>query len=207
MRDSAYFSEDQRDCLQEIFNVAMGQAGDSLARLLDVFVHLSIPHISTLSPEQLREGVRRLGGDSPVVSVVRQSFQTGQGQQGIRGEALMVFSADSCHDLAELLGHEGATPVDEGELLTDIANVLNGACLNGIAEQLEEEMHYSAPSILGVRLPVSDFLRMEAVEWKMALSVEINYRLENRSFHCDLLFLMPDASMDYLAAKLDELLA
>ncbi len=42
------YSEDQRDCLQEIVNVAMGQAGDSLARLLEVFVTLSVPKIQTL---------------------------------------------------------------------------------------------------------------------------------------------------------------
>ena len=36
-------TEEQRDCLQEVTNVAMGQAGDNLARLLDTFVILSIP--------------------------------------------------------------------------------------------------------------------------------------------------------------------
>ena len=31
-------NEDQQDCLQELINVAMGQASDQLARYLDTFV-------------------------------------------------------------------------------------------------------------------------------------------------------------------------
>lgn len=46
-------SEDHRDCLQEVSNVAMGQAADKLARLLDTFVILSIPHIEVMKPSDI----------------------------------------------------------------------------------------------------------------------------------------------------------
>ena len=41
-----HFTEEQRDCLQELVNVAMGQASDKLARYLDTFVHLQVPAIA-----------------------------------------------------------------------------------------------------------------------------------------------------------------
>ena len=46
---SVEISEDQRDCYQEITNVAMGQAADRLARLLNVYVILPIPKINIIS--------------------------------------------------------------------------------------------------------------------------------------------------------------
>ncbi len=47
------FSEDQRDALQELTNIAMGQAGASLATLRDTFVDLSIPRIRVVEVIEL----------------------------------------------------------------------------------------------------------------------------------------------------------
>ena len=41
-----FLDPDLRDSYQEIANVAMGRAGDLLARLLDVFVELPIPNVN-----------------------------------------------------------------------------------------------------------------------------------------------------------------
>ena len=43
-------SQDQKDALQEIANIGMGQAGASIARVLDEFVQLSIPRILVVPP-------------------------------------------------------------------------------------------------------------------------------------------------------------
>lgn len=207
MSELPQYTEDQRDCLQEIVNVAMGQAGDSLARLLEVFVTLSIPKIQTLSPNEVRDALRAFV-DAEYVSAIRQSFHDSKGQDGLRGEALVVFGDASFKELAELLAYEDEDLSEEleRELLLDISNVLNGACLNGVADQLGEELIYSAPSILGQHVPVDKLFTQENMKWEMALSVEINYSLEKRSFNCDLLLLMPDTAIDYLARRLDEFL-
>ena len=44
------FTEEQRDCLQELINVAMGLAIDKLARFLNTFVHLQVPAIGLVVP-------------------------------------------------------------------------------------------------------------------------------------------------------------
>ena len=43
-----HLTEDQQDCLQELINVAMGQASDQLARYLDTFVYLKVPSIESV---------------------------------------------------------------------------------------------------------------------------------------------------------------
>ncbi|MGL4746262.1 MAG: chemotaxis protein CheC, partial [Shewanella sp.] len=45
-------SEEQRDALQELMNISMGQAANSLARLIEAKITLSIPKISDVTPEQ-----------------------------------------------------------------------------------------------------------------------------------------------------------
>ena len=47
-------NEDQQDCLQELINVAMGQASDQLARYLDTFVFLSITQTTSTDQKQLK---------------------------------------------------------------------------------------------------------------------------------------------------------
>ena len=51
-------SADMRDCYQEIANVAMGRAGDLLARLLNVFVELPIPNVNFIEVSELRMALK-----------------------------------------------------------------------------------------------------------------------------------------------------
>ena len=69
MNDLA-LTEDQRDCLQEVVNVAMGQAGDSLARFLEVFIHLSVPRIRQVARRTVCRPLaltRRIAGEKGAV--------------------------------------------------------------------------------------------------------------------------------------------
>ena len=52
METLAALTEDQRDALQELMNIAMGQAAERLALLTDTMVTLSVPFIHPLIREQ-----------------------------------------------------------------------------------------------------------------------------------------------------------
>lgn len=200
-------NEDQRDCLQEIVNVAMGQAGDSLARFLEVFINLSVPRIRLVSSSELTTSLAEMVGGVDRISAVRQGFYDSVNAHGMRGEAIIVFSDDSFKELADLLAYEDElNDASEKELLLDVTNVLTGACLNGIAEQIETELAYSAPSVLGMHKSIPDLVAPENVPWGQALLVEVNYTLENRSFSCNLLFLMPGEAIEKVKSALDKLL-
>ncbi len=69
MSRTVNLSEEQRDCLQEVTNVAMGQAGDNLARLLDTFVILSIPHIAIMTPSDIAMALQSINGSDSVSGV------------------------------------------------------------------------------------------------------------------------------------------
>lgn len=204
MRDYL-LTEDQRDCLQEITNVAMGQAGAHLARLLDVFVVLSIPHVSVLNPTDIAMALQSLDRDGKdnLVHGVCQGFIGG----GIAGEAMLIFTGTDFDDLARLLKYD-RVPDEQAryELLMDTANVLNGACLRGLAEQLDTHFSFGPPMLLGQHCNIADLLHNNNMKWKQALVVEINYAIENHKINCDLLLVIAEHSIHGLVEKLNYLL-
>lgn len=197
-----HLSEDYRDCLQEVTNVAMGQAGDRLARLLDTFVVLSIPHIEIMSPGDIAMALHAIDS-SDSVSGVCQGFIGG----GIAGEAILLFNETSFSDLARLLKYdEKLDEQAERELLMDTTNVLFGACLKGIAEQLDMTFGFGPPMVLGQHQQLSEFFDPKTALWEHALVTEINYKLEGYNVNCDLLLILTEDSIGLLCEKLDYLL-
>ena len=85
MNRLANLSEDRRDALQELMNVAMGQGADRLARLTETFVTLSVPRIHPVEDAHanLLDNLDIAG--QPAI-VTRQSF-LGR----LRGEVVVCF--------------------------------------------------------------------------------------------------------------------
>ena len=84
---------DKTDTLQEIVNIAMGQAGDSLARVLDSFVQLSVPRIKLMEVASIGPGIAELVKNDMLITAVRQSFY-----DDLSGEAITIFSAEGCRE-------------------------------------------------------------------------------------------------------------
>ena len=112
-----YLNADQQDCLQEIINVAMGQASDQLARYLDTFVYLKVPSIEQVSALELSN---TLDGGQKVIAVVSQGFF---GYEGIRGEALLMYQPKDSDRLADLLGYE-PDELSVEEQIIDLSSIL-----------------------------------------------------------------------------------
>jgi chemotaxis protein CheC len=189
----------RRDALAELVNIGMGQAGDSLARLFDTFIQLSIPRIELVHPQGVSEAIAALVGDAGPIVAVRQAFSS-----RIRGEALAVYRAGGCDSLADLVKYPDVT---SDELLLEISNVLIGACVGGLAAQFSLDLSFSPPSILGQHASIRDLLDTECLPWETALVAEVNFRVEDRAFHCHLFTFWPDESIGVLLDAVDRILA
>lgn len=195
-------SEDQRDALQEVCNVAMGQAGDRLARFLDTFVVLSIPHINIMTPQDVAMTLQSIQ-TTDTLSGTCQGFIGG----GVSGEAILLFNDTSFIDLARLLKYnEALDEQTERELLMDTTNVLFGACLKGLAEQIDISFSFGPPIVLGQHQQVAELFATGNTLWDHALVIEINYTLEDYNVNCDLLIIMTDESIARLKHKIDYLI-
>ncbi|MCH1930906.1 response regulator [Shewanella sp. A25] len=193
---------DLRDACQEIANVAMGQAANLLAKLLDVFVQLPIPNVNVLEVSELTMALKATE-DSAKISAICQGFIGA----GIAGEALLLFHDASFNEMAKLMGL--ANPEDKNtelEVLMDTGNVLIGAFLNGISEQLDMKFSQAHPVVLGRHCTVNELIHDNSEKWQRTLAMEINYRIENHDIQCDLLLLFTEDSIPTLSYKLGYLL-
>ncbi|WP_076412019.1 response regulator [Shewanella sp. UCD-KL12] len=196
--ESPMIEVDLRDACQEIANVAMGRAADLLAKLLDVFVLLPIPNVNVLEVSELTMTLKATEEHS-TVSALCQGFIGA----GVAGEALLLFHDSSFKDMAKLMGL--ANPEDkntEMEVMIDTGNVLIGAFLNGISEQLHMKFSQSHPVVLGRHCTVNDLIHDNSEKWSRTLAMEINYRIEDHDVQCDLLLLFTEDSLPTLNFKL-----
>ena len=193
---------DIRDCYQEITNIAMGQAGDHLARILNVFVRLPIPNVNLIEVSELHMMLQDIElKDS--ISGICQGFVG----PGISGEALFILSDSSFGDVAKIMGIDGQ--VDDQvqlELLMDAANILIGTCLTGLASQLDLYFSQGHPVVLGQHRSISELISANKLRWKRTLAIELSYGLEGYNVHCDLVLLLTEESMKAMNYKLSHLL-
>lgn len=193
---------DLRDCYQEIANVAMGRAGDLLARLLDVFVLLPIPNVNLIEVSELSMALSSVASNDST-SGVCQGFIGA----GISGEALLILNDSSFADVARLMNYQNN--LDEStelELLMDMANTLIGACLSGVSEQLDLPFSQGHPVVLGRHRKISELIATNSSKWQKTLAIEISYNIENYDIKCDLLLLFTEESMRTLNNKIAYLL-
>jgi chemotaxis protein CheY-P-specific phosphatase CheC len=198
----AELGSDMRDVLQELTNVAMGQAGDLLARLLNVFVKLPIPNVNLIEVSELHMALASVEHES-TTSAVCQGFIGG----GVSGEALLILTDSSFKDIARLMNYQAELNVKtELELLMDVANILIGAVLKGLAEQIDMSFSQGHPVVLGQHAPVSELIKANARRWRKTLAIELSYGIENYDIRCDLMLLFTEDSLKTLNYKVAFLL-
>ncbi|NRA84558.1 MAG: response regulator [Gammaproteobacteria bacterium] len=190
------------DPYQEIANVAMGRAGDLLARVFDVTVQLPIPNVNILASSELHM-MLKAADQQQGISAVCQGYIG----SGISGEALILFYDSSLNGLAKLMHYEGEiNDAAEREMLVDLSNILIGAFLKGISDQLDVAFSQSHPELLGLHRSVDDIINSGSRNWQEILAIEINYVIEDHDFQCDLIILITQASLKTLNNKINYLL-
>lgn len=189
---------DALDCYKEMANIAMGQAADLLARVLGVFVVLPVPNVNLLDGGELQMAISQIAEKESVIAV-SQGFVGG----GIAGEALLLFHDSDFEQIAHLLHYEGEVDdAMERELIMEVANILIGACVKGLTEQLDVSFSQGHPVILGQHLDVANLVGKESRSWSKALAIEISYSIENFDIHFDLLLLITEDSLAAIDRKL-----
>lgn len=197
MADSAALSRVSfNDAFREVINVAMGRAAALLARVLGVFVQLPVPNVSILEVGELQMALADAQGSERLTAVC-QGYIGG----GIAGEALLLFHDSEIADMAQLMKLQGTNCADL-EMLLDLSSILIGACLSGIAEQIDVAFSQSHPQVLGQGSSIDALIRQNQHRWKRTLAVEISYSLEGHSIHFDLLMLFTEDSLERLSHKL-----
>ena len=186
------------DAYRELVNVAMGRAGENLARQLGEFIDLPIPNVNIIENNELHMAFAEVNRNDSV-SAVSKGFVSA----GINGEALVIFNDPDFENIITLLNYDqlSAAPA-QLEALMDISNILIGACLNALSDQLNVSFSHSSPIILGRNRELESLLANTKQRWNRIMAVEIGYGIKQRGIHFELLLLFPDTSMERIYSRL-----
>jgi len=191
--------EDKLDACREMVNIAMGRAGENLAQLLGEFIDLPIPNVNLIESNELSMAVAEINRNDSV-SAVSKGFVS----EGISGEALVIFNDTNSQNIVELLKYT-ASHSSNGlalEALMDVSNILIGACLNGLSEQLNVAFSHTHPVLLGQHKGLSTLLSDNVQRWGKLMAIEIGYAIKARDIAFDLLLLFPGDAMTQVYARL-----
>jgi len=142
-------SEEEKEILQEIMNIAFGKAAADLAEVINIFVVLSVPHIEILNAQDLPEYLKSQVSAYDRVSIVEQNFWG-----DFKGSAFLVFQASAGKELISLFSDDsegfGSESIDalEKETLMEVGNILIGACVGKLSELLGDAVTYSPPRVV-----------------------------------------------------------
>lgn len=185
--------EEQRDALQELLNISMGQAANSLAQLIETKIDISIPKISAVTPTQLYS----LLFETDNAFYTRQSFLG-----DVHGEVMSVLSRNGLTEVASLMDYdEPLSKEDIQEIILELCNILAGACLAGLSEQLELSTNLNMPTLFQ---PDKD--NFDELQWQHSLVMEVQFAVTVSSFSMRVVFCLDDASLNRMKNTLDELL-
>ncbi len=190
-----------RDALREVSNVAMGRAAALLAKVLGVFVQLPVPQVNIFEVSELHMTLLDAQRGERF-SAICQGFIG----EAIAGEALLLFHDSEVDDMARLLGWQPKNEAETSEMLLDLASILIGACLAGVAEQLDLRFSQGHPQLLGQHASLDQIIQVNRQRWRKTLAVEISYSLEGHAIHFDLLLLFTEDSIKRLTAKIGYLM-
>ncbi|AOK31176.1 MULTISPECIES: chemotaxis protein CheC [Burkholderia] len=196
---------EQRDALQEIANLAMGRAAARLALLFGTFIELSVPRVRVVRSADVCRVLRDMTGIDDNVTAVRQGFRS-----DIKGEALMLCRSSEVERLALLFD---AYDDDEWEALTqaefvfDVANVLMGACVSAILDELGRTPVFSPPGLLGADVTFDDVFPPNVLAWRETLLLEVNFGVADDSFRPHFVMLLAEDSIHQMSDALDSLLS
>jgi chemotaxis protein CheC len=185
-------SEEQRDALQELMNISMGQAANALARLINAKITLSIPKIVLVS-----------AGEFQRIFQSTEHWFTRQSFVGLaKGEVLTLLAKDGTNTIGKLLDYQ--IPMDESaqeELLLELANILAGACLNVFSTQLGLNTKLSMPTMFSTQMR-----QAESYRWISTLLLEVEFQLEATPFDSRVVICLEGQSVDTLINRLNKLL-
>lgn len=193
------YDDDRQDKIQAILNSAMGSAAKSLSLVIGSQVNVSNPSTHWVNRNNLSESLTKVNLPQEVTLM----FQSFRGY--LRGEIIVLLESGSKYlELGSLMGYQDKmTSLNIQELNLDIANILSGACINGLSEQLKIGLNFNPPSISKDNLSIVDSLSAKSLHWTDALFMNVKYSVAKFSINASLILCMTEQDSHELYRLID----
>ncbi|QWR77380.1 chemotaxis protein CheC [Candidatus Magnetomonas plexicatena] len=135
------------DTLQEIMNIAFGQAAAELSEIINIMVVLSVPTLKVFDAYDLHRYITNEIKDFDSCNIVQQDYIGNS-----KGIAFLIFSHSSKEELISLFQPDNHLTYTsdlitetEKEIFTEIGNILIGACIGKMSELLNDNVQFLPP--------------------------------------------------------------
>ena len=205
-KPSEMFSDEEKDILQEIMNIAFGNATADLAEVIDIYVLLSVPEIQIIEIGKLPDYLDKTISSGSAISMVEQKFW---GE--FKGSGLLVFPGSAGKSLISLLDESKAEELESGSIATlekgallEIGNILIGACVGKISELLSTFATYSPPQVLRKNADENNFTSDLYDPNQTAIVMKTIFKFEKKNIDGLLLILTNQESITWLRKALHD---
>lgn len=202
MESKINLTEDERDCLQELMNIAYGSATAAITEILNAFAKLSIPKIQIIDASELKNYLsKELDLDEEHLVSLQQINGT------ISGENMFVIDKKSATNIAYKFGLEENEINDEEicDIVLEITNILSSSTISKLAEDIDTNVSFSAPVIKNITsINQLNNLFISKYEKVIIISTQLNF--EDLNIHAELFIFTTDNSILYIKEKLNKIL-
>jgi len=189
-------TEDEQDVLQELMNVAYGNATAVVAEMLDAFASLSIPNIKVMETSELLHQFQSLKGESYFFST--QAF-VGE----FSGESAFFIDNVSAKNLSTHLELESEEDLDDAIL--ELTNVLTSSLTTRLAQEMDTQVKFSLPSIS--KIPLAEISNNQTFQqYSQVIVIDTQLNFEDQKINGEIFILTKDGSIQWLKNQLNSIL-
>ena len=195
-------TEDEKDCLQELMNVAYGNATAAITEILNAFAKLSIPKIQIIEASELKNYL------SNELNLNQEHLVALQQINGsLNGENMFVIDKVSATNMANKfsLTNDVIEEDDIQDITLEITNILSSSTISKLAENMETNVSFSAPSIKLLK-SIDELNNIFLSQYEKVIIISTKLEFVDLNISGELFILTTDNSILFIKNKLNKIL-
>ena len=202
MESNITLTEDEKDCLQELMNVAYGSATAAITEILDAFAKLSIPKIQIINSSELKTYL-----SNELNLEVEHLVSLQQINGTLCGENMFVIDKQSAKNIAYKFGLEEDEVNDEeiADVVLEITNILSSSTISKLAEDIDTNVSFSAPTIKTLT-SIDQLKNLFISKYEKVIIISTQLKFEDLDINAELSIFTTDNSIIYIKEKLNKIL-
>ena len=201
--DEIIFSDNEKDILQEIMNIAFGSASADLAKVIELYVVLSVPNIQLLKMKEIGTYLDSSTAEFDKTAIIEQKFWG-----DLKGSSFLVFPYGESVNFNALLsdsecGHDDVT-FSHDEVLMEVGNIMIGACVGKLSELLNTFVTYSPPQLIFDQNGSTEKAIGTLDQNQTVIAMKTLFEFENQDISGFLLLLTNEESIQWLKNALND---
>lgn len=200
-------TEDEKDCLQELMNVAYGSATAAITEIFDAFAKLSIPTIKVINASNLKKYLAQELNFEDEHLIASQQING-----ALNGENMFIIDKKSAKNMSIKFGLCGTdiiadniTADDISDITLEITNILSSSTISKLAEDIETSVSFSAPTIKTIN-SINQLNNIFISNYQKVIIISTKLEFGDLNIHGELFILTTDKSILFIKEKLNKIL-